>query len=67
MSPTDVKPVNCLVETAADVVCPQQGVVNTFGLIGDMGDNLIKSLGVAIARYDVTLGDCVVAVPPPRG
>ena len=33
VSPTNVKPVNRLVEAAADIVCPQQGAINTFGLV----------------------------------
>ena len=48
MLPTDVKPVDCLVEAAADVICPQQGVVDTFCFVGNVGDNLVKPSGVAI-------------------
>ena len=45
---TDVKPLNCLEEALCEIVGPEKGVVNAFGLVRDMRENLIKSSGVAI-------------------
>lgn len=46
---SDVKSVDCLIEAVADVIGPQQGFIDTFGFVGNLGDNLIEPLGVPIA------------------
>ena len=46
---TNVKSVDCLIEAVADVISPQQGVIDTFGFVGNLGDNLIEPLGVPIS------------------
>ena len=43
-----MKPVDCLMEAAADVIGPQQGVINTIGFVGNLGDNLSVPFGVPI-------------------
>ena len=45
-----MKPVDCLMEAAADVIGPQQGVINTIiiGFVGNLGGNLSVPLGVPI-------------------
>ena len=45
---TDVKPLNCLEEALGEFIGPGKPVVNAFGLVKDMRDNLIKSSGVGI-------------------
>ena len=45
---TDVEPLNCLEEALGEIVGPEKCVINAFGLVRDVGDNLIKSSGVAI-------------------
>lgn len=44
-----MKPVDCLMEAAADVIGPLQGAINTIDFVGNLGDNLIVPLGVPIA------------------
>jgi len=44
-----MKPVDCLMGAAADVIGPQQGVINTIDFVGNLGDNLIVPLAVPIA------------------
>lgn len=39
----EVQPVDCLGEAFAEVVWPEQSVVDAFGLVGNVGDNFIKS------------------------
>ena len=48
MVATDVKPLNCLEEALCEIVGLEKGVVNAFGLVRDMRENIIKSSGVAI-------------------
>ena len=45
----DVEPLNCLGEALGEIVGPEKCVINAFGLVRDVRDNLIKSSGVAIA------------------
>ena len=45
---TDVEPLNCLEEALGEIVDPEKRVINAFGLVRDMRDNLIKSSGVPI-------------------
>ena len=40
---TDVKPLNCLEEALGEIVGPEKCVVNAFGLVRDVRDDLIKS------------------------
>ena len=61
---TDVQPVDSLAEALLDGVRPCEGVVNTFGLVGDICHNFVISPGVFIPRSDVTLWGDPVAVTP---
>ena len=45
---TDVKPLDCLEEALGEIVGLEKGVINAFGLVRNMRNNLIKSSGVAI-------------------
>ena len=65
----DVKPLNCLGELKAlgEIVGPEKCVINAFGLVRDVGDNLIKSSGVAITSCYVSLGCRFVLVSHPWG
>ena len=38
MATTDVEPVDCLVETASQVICPEESIIDNLGLVGDMRD-----------------------------
>ena len=40
---TDVKPLNCLEEALGEIVTPEEGVIDEFGLVRDASYNLIKS------------------------
>ena len=59
---TEVKPINGLEKALVKVICPKEGVVNTFSFVTDVRDNLVEPSRVAITRDDVTLGCCFVAV-----
>ena len=41
---TDVEPLNCFEEALEEIVGPEKPVVNAFGLVRDMRDNLINLL-----------------------
>ena len=45
---TDVEPLNCLEKALGETVGPEKRVINAFGLVRDMRDNLIKSSGAPI-------------------
>ena len=57
MMSADVKPVYCLVEAAIQVICPEEDIVDYFCLVGNVGDYLIETPGVFVARckYDDTI------------
>ena len=64
---TDVEPLNCLEKALGETVGPEKRVINAFGLVRDMRDNLIKSSKVAITKCHVQLGYCFVSVSHPWG
>ena len=39
----DVEPLNCLEEALGEIVGPEKCVINAFGLVRDVGDNLWSS------------------------
>ena len=38
----EVEPIDHLEEALVKVICPKEGVVNTFCFVGDVGDNLVE-------------------------
>ena len=64
---TDVKPCSSLEECLLNRVRPHQGVVNAFGFLRDVRDDLVKSATVAVTRGDVSLGSHAVPISTPRG
>lgn len=45
----EVKPVDCLEKALCEVICPEEGVIDALSLVGDVGDDLVKSSRVSIA------------------
>jgi hypothetical protein len=67
MATTDVEPVDCLVETASQVICPEESIIDNLGLVGDMRDNFIKTSRVSVSRCNISLRCSFVPVPSPWG
>ena len=38
----EFEPIDCLEEALVKVICPKEGVVNTFCFVRDVRDNLVK-------------------------
>lgn len=66
MAATNVEPFDCLMEALFQGICPEQGIIDAFCLVGDFGDYFIIPPSVAIARCNVTLGCCFVTISAPR-
>ncbi|KAK3764697.1 hypothetical protein RRG08_042007 [Elysia crispata] len=65
MAAANVKPLDRLMEALFQGVCPEKGVVNALGFVGDFSNDFIVSPCVSIARCNVALGGGFVAVSAP--
>lgn len=62
---TDIKPADCIKEAFIIVISPQQGFIDLFSFVGNMRDNIVKSLKKLITKSSISLWTIVLFLAVP--